>query len=273
MVFRAKVRDDDKLYSPLGLESEGHRGRLPGRRQRLSLRHALLLLPGADLRAGQGRRMAAPRRGQRGLLRDASSTTCSASSSTMRGATGSPWSASSSRTTSPSCRAYPLTEVAASQPEGPRLDVARLCRRARPTAWSPPSAIPGAIGFVGTMDLATGKLRQLAEIKGMMLYKVTSLAFDPDSPQSLLHRRQLRLPRPHRDRRRHRQEAHAAARRADRRPGLQPAPTSRSGASATRTASRRSSAFPPPYAGFNQIHTFDYGDHAVRPRHLARRRR
>jgi hypothetical protein len=40
---------------------------------------------------------------------------------------------------------------------------------------------PGEIGFVGTMDLATGKLHKLAELKGMMLYWVTSLAFDPDA--------------------------------------------------------------------------------------------
>ena len=39
---------------------------------------------------------------------------------------------------------------------------------------------PGVIGFVGRMDLATGKLTKLDEIKGMMLYKVTSLAFDPE---------------------------------------------------------------------------------------------
>ena len=31
------------------------------------------------------------------------------------------------------------------------------------------------------MDLATGKLTKLQEIKGMMLYKVTSVAFDPDA--------------------------------------------------------------------------------------------
>jgi hypothetical protein len=40
---------------------------------------------------------------------------------------------------------------------------------------------PGTIGFVGRMNLATGKLTKLQEIKGMMLYKVTSLAFDPDA--------------------------------------------------------------------------------------------
>jgi len=40
---------------------------------------------------------------------------------------------------------------------------------------------PGTIGFFGRMDLATGKLTKLQEIKGMMLYRVTSPAFDPDS--------------------------------------------------------------------------------------------
>ncbi len=40
---------------------------------------------------------------------------------------------------------------------------------------------PGTIGFIGRMDLATGKLTKLQEIKGMMLYKVTSVAFDPEA--------------------------------------------------------------------------------------------
>ena len=38
---------------------------------------------------------------------------------------------------------------------------------------------PGTIGFIGRLDLSTGKLTKLQEIKGMMLYRVTSLAFDP----------------------------------------------------------------------------------------------
>jgi hypothetical protein len=40
---------------------------------------------------------------------------------------------------------------------------------------------PGTIGFLGKMDLTTGKLTHLTDLDGMMLYKVTSLAFDPDS--------------------------------------------------------------------------------------------
>ena len=38
---------------------------------------------------------------------------------------------------------------------------------------------PGTIGFLGRMDLATGKMTHLTDLDGMMLYKVTSVAFDP----------------------------------------------------------------------------------------------
>ena len=37
---------------------------------------------------------------------------------------------------------------------------------------------PGKIGFLGKMDLATGKVTHLTDLDGMMLYKVTSVAFD-----------------------------------------------------------------------------------------------
>ena len=81
---------------------------------------------------------------------------------------------------------------------------------------------PGRIGFLGRMDLATGKLTHLTDFNGMMLYKVTSVAFDPDSRTAFYTDRELRLSRPQRDRRRHRQEAPAADRRAHRRPRVRP---------------------------------------------------
>jgi len=40
---------------------------------------------------------------------------------------------------------------------------------------------PGRIGFLGKMDLGTGKLTPLTDLDGMMLYKVTSLAYDPST--------------------------------------------------------------------------------------------
>ena len=40
---------------------------------------------------------------------------------------------------------------------------------------------PGRIGFLGKMDVSTGALTPLTDLDGMMLYKVTSLAFDPST--------------------------------------------------------------------------------------------
>ena len=40
---------------------------------------------------------------------------------------------------------------------------------------------PGVIEHVGALDTRTGAVRQLADIKGAMLYRVTSLAWDPES--------------------------------------------------------------------------------------------
>jgi hypothetical protein len=40
---------------------------------------------------------------------------------------------------------------------------------------------PGRIGFLGRMDLATGKVTHLTDLNGMMLYKVTSVAYDQSS--------------------------------------------------------------------------------------------
>jgi len=40
---------------------------------------------------------------------------------------------------------------------------------------------PGKIGFLGRMDLGTGKITHLTDLDGMMLYKVTSVAFDPST--------------------------------------------------------------------------------------------
>jgi hypothetical protein len=40
---------------------------------------------------------------------------------------------------------------------------------------------PGKIGFLGRMDLSTGKITHLTDLDGMMLYKVTSVAYDPST--------------------------------------------------------------------------------------------
>ena len=73
--------------------------------------------------------------------------------------------------------AYPLTEVTHLSP----MALGSISRGFVDTKTNRLVAAfryPGKIGFVGTMDLATGERAPLQEIKGMMLYKVTSLAFD-----------------------------------------------------------------------------------------------
>src|SRR6185295_19734300 len=40
---------------------------------------------------------------------------------------------------------------------------------------------PGVIGHVGVLTPGTGAIRHLTDIKGQMLYRVTSLAYDPQS--------------------------------------------------------------------------------------------
>ncbi|HEX4779372.1 MAG TPA: hypothetical protein VH301_01380, partial [Usitatibacter sp.] len=40
---------------------------------------------------------------------------------------------------------------------------------------------PGVVEHIGALDMRDGSVRVLADVKGAMLYKVTSLAFDPDS--------------------------------------------------------------------------------------------
>ena len=161
MVFRAKVRDNDKIYSPLGLESEGTavdfqvgvNDYLYGTRFFSCL--ALTYGP------GQGRPVAAPRRGQRRLL-------CDRSSSRVFGKplddAWDDWIAFErefQKDNLAKLSAYPLTEVQHLSPRGPRLDVARLRRRQdqQPGRRLPLSRARSASS--ARMDLATGKLRKL----------------------------------------------------------------------------------------------------------------
>ena len=139
MVFRAKVRDDDKLYSPLGLESEGIaidfqvgvNDYLYGTR----FFSWLALTYGPDKVVA----MAPARRGQRSLLRDPvpsrvrqAARRCLARVARL----GARVPARQPR------QAFRLSadRSEASQPARAWVDVARLCRRADQPAWWPPSA-------------------------------------------------------------------------------------------------------------------------------------
>src|SRR3954447_7812243 len=75
---------------------------------------------------------------------------------------------------------YPLTEAQKLSPRG-LGSISRGFVDPKTNSLIAAFRYPGTIGFVGRMDLGTSKLTKLQEIKGMMLYRVTSLAFDPDS--------------------------------------------------------------------------------------------
>jgi hypothetical protein len=117
---------------------------------------------------------------------------------------------------------------------------------------------PGTIGFIGRMDLATGKLTHLQELKGMMLYKVTSVAFDPEgrtayyTEDNYAFRDLIAV---------NVDTGHKRMLLKDARIGdlvVNPADKSIWGIrheNGLATIVR----IPPPYAGFNQVHTFKYG--------------
>jgi hypothetical protein len=75
---------------------------------------------------------------------------------------------------------YPLTDVKHLSPRG-LGSMSRGFVDEKTNSLIAAFRYPGRIGFIGRMDLATGKLTPLADLEGMMLYKVTSLAYDPDS--------------------------------------------------------------------------------------------
>jgi hypothetical protein len=117
---------------------------------------------------------------------------------------------------------------------------------------------PGTIGFIGRMDLATGKLTKLQELKGMMLYKVTSVAFDEDARTAYYTEDNYAF-RDLFEVNVDTGKKHLLLR--DARIGdlvLNPVDKSIWGIrhqNGLATIVR----IPPPYAGFNQVHTFKYG--------------
>ena len=81
---------------------------------------------------------------------------------------------------------------------------------------------PGVVAHVGSIDVATGDLERIVDIKGPVIYTVTSLTYDPDGAADLLHDRQRGTPRPRAGRSAHRQDRAADEGRAHRRSGVQP---------------------------------------------------
>ncbi len=256
MVFRAKVRDNDKLYSPLGLESEGI---------------AIDFMIGANDYLYGTRFFSwlaltyGPDKVMQWLRRDEGSAAFYATQ--FHRTFGKRlddawqewhvWEREFQRGNLARLSAYPLTEVNHLSPRG-LGSMSRGFVDQRTNSLVAAFRYPGEIGFIGTMDLATGKLRRLSELKGMMLYWVTSVAFDPDSRKAYYVD----------DNRAYRDLIQVDIDTGKKRMLLRDA---RIGDLAFNPRDksiwgiRHQNGYativriPPPYAGYNQIHTFDYG--------------
>ena len=118
---------------------------------------------------------------------------------------------------------------------------------------------PGVVAHVGAIDVTTGELERIVDIKGPVIYTVTSLAYDPDSQQLFYttdngaHRDLVRVdPRT-------RQDRAADEGRAHRRSRVQPRRPDASGGSVTSTASSSLVRIAPPYKEWTRVHSFPYG--------------
>ena len=179
MVWRAKVRDNDKIFSPLGLESEGI---------------AVDFQVGVNDYLYGGRFFSylaltyGPERTVDWLRRPDNSKAFYAAR--FREVFGKrlddvwdEWirfEREFQKSNLAKLAQYPLTQTQPLSNQG-LGSISRGFVDSRTNSLIAAFRYPGTIGFVGRLDLANGKLSKLQEIKGMMLYRVTSLAFDEDA--------------------------------------------------------------------------------------------
>ncbi|HJU77751.1 MAG TPA: WD40 repeat domain-containing protein [Sphingomicrobium sp.] len=179
MVFRAKVRDGTRIYSPLGLESEGTSSDfMVGANSYL---YGTRFFSYLALTYG-------PERTVEWLRRSEGSKAFYASQfkhvfDKPLDAVWNEWIAFEHKFQQENLAAlgkYPLTEVRHLSPRG-LGSMSRGFVDEKTNSLIAAFRYPGRIGFLGRMDLATGRLTPLTDLDGMMLYKVTSVAFDPAS--------------------------------------------------------------------------------------------
>ncbi len=179
MVFRSMVRDDAHFYSPVGLESEGIF---------------------VDFQVGvndylYGTRFFSylaqhysPEQVVQWLRRDEDSSAYYQSqfrrvfNLPLNQAWGDwiEWEHGFQRTNLEALRAHPLTAAASLSPRA-LGSVSRTFVDPRTGDLVGAFRYPGVIGHLGVLDPESGDIRHLTDIKGAMLYRVTSLAYDPVS--------------------------------------------------------------------------------------------
>jgi len=179
MVFRAKVRDNARFFSPLGLESEGTS--IDFQVGANSYLYGSRFFSFLALTYG-------PEKTVEWLRRSEDSKAFYASQ--FHHVFGKPldavwdeWIAFERKFQSANLAEvakYPLTDVRHLSPRG-LGSMSRGFVDERTNSLVAAFRYPGRIGFLGRMDLGTGKVTPLADLDGMMLYKVTSVAFDADS--------------------------------------------------------------------------------------------
>jgi hypothetical protein len=179
MVFRAKVRDHTRIFSPLGLESEGTQvDFMVGANSYL---YGTRFFSYLALTYG-------PERTVEWLRRSEDSKAFYANQ--FEHVFGKPLNAAWSdwiafeqdfqKKNLAEIARYPLTKVHHLSPAG-LGSMSRGFVDERTNSLIAAFRYPGRIGFLGKMDLATGKVTSLNDLDGMMLYKVTSVAFDPET--------------------------------------------------------------------------------------------
>src|SRR2546423_288110 len=179
MVFRAKVRDHARFFSPLGLESEGTQTDFQVGAN--SYQYGTRFMSYIALTYG-------PDKLVEWLRRPEDSKAFYASQfehvyGRPLDAVWNDWIAFEHEFQDANLAAlgkYPLTDVKHLSPRG-LGSMSRGFVDEKTNNLIAAFRWPGKIGFLGRMDLATGKITHLTDLDGMMLYKVTSVAFDPDS--------------------------------------------------------------------------------------------
>jgi len=179
MVFRAKVHDHLKLFSPLGLESEGTQ--VDFQVGANSYLYGTRFFSYLALTYGVDKTMDWLRRSE-----DSKGFYASQFKHVFGKSLDQTWQewiafeATFQEKNLARLAQYPLSEPRHLSPRG-LGSMSRGFIDEKTNSLIAGFRYPGRIGFLGRMDLATGKLRHLTDLNGMMLYKVTSLAFDPDS--------------------------------------------------------------------------------------------
>ena len=179
MVFRAKVHDHLRFFSPLGLESEGTQ--IDFQVGANSYLYGTRFFSYLALTYGPEKAVDWLRRGD-----DSKAFYASQFEQVFGKSLNSVWAdwiAFEHRFQEENLAAvaqYPLTEPKHLSPRG-LGSMSRGFVDEKTNSLIAAFRWPGRIGFLGRMDLTTGKITHLTDLDGMMLYKVTSVAFDPSA--------------------------------------------------------------------------------------------